>query len=203
MPLLIREPELANSIETERVVVGADRFDEVWESTYVVMPDPNNEHQDLIGLLVYCFIASGAKLGVRVHPGCNVSDRRRGWKDNYRCPDIAVILQDGKANDCGPYWYLGPDLLTEILSPDDGAREKLEFYAKIGVMEWLIVDRDPWQLELYRNWDGIPKLVGKSTVRNGLKLTSEVLNLRFHLVKNAKRPKIAIAAVDGSGSWSA
>ena len=29
------------------------------------------------------------------------------------------------------------------------SREKLDFYAKVGTREVLILDRDPWSLELY------------------------------------------------------
>ena len=46
---------------------------------------------------------------------------------------------------CGP-----ADFLVEIISPGDKSRDKLAFYAELGVRELLVVDRYPWSLELYR-----------------------------------------------------
>ncbi len=52
-------------------------------------------------------------------------------------------------------------------SPDDRAREKLAFYAKVGTREVLLVDRDPWALELFRLREGRLAQVSRSTTDNG------------------------------------
>jgi Uma2 family endonuclease len=44
--------------------------------------------------------------------------------------------------DCNEYFDRGPDAVVEIHSPGDEAYEKLDFYAKVGVREVWIVDRD-------------------------------------------------------------
>ncbi len=84
----------------------------------------------------------------------NVSDREEGWSHNYPRPDAAVILSGGQARNCGTHWCGGPDFVVEILSPYDRAREKIPFYAKIGSREVLMIDREPWALELYGLRDG-------------------------------------------------
>jgi len=55
---------------------------------------------------------------------------------NYRVPDLALVHPDrvSKRGIEG-----GAALLVEILSPDDESRDKLPFYARIGVSEvWLL-----------------------------------------------------------------
>lgn len=201
VPFLVRDREIGRQIARERVVEGADRFDEVWDGTYVVMVQPNNEHQLLVGDLTHIFATVVRGKRGKVLPGTNVSDRILGWKDNYRCPDIAVVLEDGKARDCGTYWLGGPDFLTEIVSDDDATREKIPFYSALGVRELLIVDRDPWKLELLRH-DGTALVsVGIATVENGVELPSEVLGLIFRLVGSKDRPQIEVRTQDGSQSW--
>jgi hypothetical protein len=52
--------------------------------------------------------------------------------------------------DCATHWFGGPELAIEIVSPGDRTLEKLDFYARVGTQELLVIDRDPWQLTLYR-----------------------------------------------------
>ena len=95
----------------------------------------------------------------------------------------------------------GPDFAVEILSEGDLARKKLDFYAKVGTREVLIIDRDSWALELYRLLDGKLELVGISTSENGEVLTSQVLPLTFRLVPGEGRPTIELARIDGGQTW--
>ncbi|MCH7988662.1 MAG: Uma2 family endonuclease [Planctomycetes bacterium] len=109
--------------------------------------------------------------------------------------DVAVYLND-------THWYGGPDFAVEIISPNDRAREKLEFYAKVNTRELLIVDRDPWALELYRLQDKKLVLAGKSTLDDAAVLSSEVVPLSWQLVAGDKRPKIEVTHADGKQSWT-
>ena len=95
----------------------------------------------------------------------------------------------------------GPDLLVEIVSPGDRSREKLAFYSQIGVRELLVIDRDPWMLELYRLEDGQLKLAGTSTADSRAELQSSVLPLNFRLVPGDARPTIEIAEQAGTQHW--
>lgn len=203
VPFLVRDREIGEQVARERVVEGADRFDEVWDGTYIVMVQPNNEHQYYVGDLSFVFSSLvRSRLRGKVLPGTNVSDRVVGWKTNYRCPDIAVVLEGGKAVDHDTFWFGGPDFLVEVVSEDDGTREKIPFYSKIQVRELLIVERDPWRLELLRH-DGVElKSVGIATADNGVVLTSEALGITFRMSSRAQeRPLIEIRTLDGQQSW--
>jgi Uma2 family endonuclease len=127
-----------------------------------------------------------------VLPGANVSDREHGWKENFRCPEVVVAMHGGPARDCGTHWCGGPDFLAEIVSQDDKSRDKFDFYAKVGVCELLIVDRDPWVLKLYRLQGSEVKLVGTATLANASPLESEVLGVSFKLVQGQTRPQIEV-----------
>ncbi len=203
MTMIVHEPWTEAQIKAERAATGADRSDEVWDGVYVVSPFPNNEHGEIVSGLIFVFhtIINQPKLG-RVYPGVNVSDRDTGWTHNYRGPDVVVFLNDTTAINRNTHWVGGPDFAVEILSEDDPAREKLDFYAKVGVREVLIVDRDPWALELYRLDRGALGMIGKVTLESDEGLRSEVLPLSFRLVSGAERPEIEATHSDGDRRWS-
>jgi hypothetical protein len=140
-----------------------------------------------------------------VHPGANVSDREEDWTFNYRVPDVAVYLAGTTARDCGTHWLGGPDFAVEVASPGDETRDKLPFYGKVGVRELLLIDRDPWALELHRLRDDALIVAGTSRVASGGVLASGVLPLSFRLVGGegggSGRPRIEVAHVDGAQRW--
>ncbi len=85
------------------------------------------------------------------------------------------------------HWFGGPDFAAEVLSRRDRSREKLGFYAAVGVRELLLVDRNPWKLELYRREGDRWTLVGTFDLEGEARpLRSEVLPAAFRLV--AGRP---------------
>jgi Uma2 family endonuclease len=202
MATLVIDPSLEEQIRKERAALGADRYDEVWEGTYIMSPAPNNEHQKLVAGLTAILHYIVAESGIGdVFAGANVSDREVEWKQNYREPDVVVTLKGGRAKDCGTHFCGGPDFLIEITSSDDLTREKLAFYAKIGVRELMIVDRDPWSLELYRFHGDELKVVGTSRLDEPSPLTSDVLPVTFRLLPGNARPKIEIIHRDGVQRW--
>jgi Uma2 family endonuclease len=174
---------------------GGDRRDEVWDGVYVVMPLPNNNHQELGWMLCSALHqAIGPPAGARLFPGCNVSDNAADWTKNYRCPDIAVFLAGNPAADRETHWLGGPDFAVEIVSRYDRSREKLDFYAKVGVRELLFVDREPsWSLELYRRDGQEWHSVGTVTAESPESLASEVLAVSFRLIEDQPRPRIEVA----------
>ena len=115
MPTMINDAALAERLKAERRATGADRYDEVWEGTYMMAPMPNDEHQEIVGQLFFVLqeVVGWSGLG-QVRPGVNVSDREHDWIDNYRVPDVAVFLSDGNAKNCGTHWWGGPDLAVEV-----------------------------------------------------------------------------------------
>lgn len=196
--------ELARLIR-ERRECGGDRYDEVWEGVYVMSPLADNVHQEL-GYLLSRAIHSGlgSNAGARVFPGCNVSDRPRRWKRNYRCPDVAVFLPGNPAEDRNTHWFGGPDFAVEILSPYDRSRQKFGFYAKVGVRKLMLVARRPWKLELYRLAGKDFELVGESDPSlDSQPLSSAVLNLGFRLIPGDPRPQIEVSKAEGNLRWLA
>lgn len=202
MVALINDPWLEKRIIDERQRRGIDQHDEVWDGTYVIYSPKDNEHQELKGGLTSALLIAlewGALGDVR--PGVNVSDRKVDWNHNYRCPDVAVFLNDTKAENCDTYWYGGPDLAVEITSPGDRSRDKLDFYGKVGTRELLIVDREPWLLDLYRLQGEQLVLVGRSTTEDSRLLSSEVVPLSWKLISGEQRPQIEIVHHDGQQRW--
>ena len=202
MSMLVLDPAEERRLRRQRALTGADRFDEVWEGVYMMAPLANNEHQFLgtqLGLVCQSVILVPDD-GL-VYVGVNVSDRKKGWRKNYRCPDLAVYLKDNPAEDCGTHWFGGPDFGAEIVSPGDRSWEKLAFYATVGVRELLIVDRKPWRLELYRLDQGELKLAGKCTTKDPVVLVSSVLPLTFTLITGKPRPRILVAEPKGEREW--
>jgi Uma2 family endonuclease len=204
MATMILDPGLAERIIAERAACGGDRFDEVWEGTYMMSPLADNEHQNIqFELAAAINTAINTKAEFKICCGANVSDRKRDWKLNYRCPDVVVLSPNTKAKDCGAYWYGGPDFCVEITSPHDRSRDKFEFYAKVGVRELLLIDRRKWTLELYELADGCLQLAGTAQLNGSSKVQSSVLGLTFGLVPGKPRPKIKVATVGGKQSWLA
>lgn len=205
MPTLVMDPKIVEELLENRRAWGGDKFDEVWEGVYVMSPLPNIEHQQLVSKLTAAFENAFADHPeVQVFPGVNVSDRQEGWKENYRCPDVAIVLPGSMAIACGAFFLGGPDFVVEIISDYDRSREKFDFYAAVGVRELLLIDRSPWQLELYRlrNSEWLP--AGTVDPASPTALTSEALPLTFRLLaQETGRPRIEIVNPATGQRWLA
>lgn len=179
-----------------------DRKDEVWNGVYVIAPIRDNVHFQLNSSLGFALIeALGGRENAKVLLGGNITDRQDHWTKNYRCPDLLVFLPGCSAEPRVSHYFGGPDFAVEILTPNDRSRKKFEFYAKVGVRELLIVDRDPWKLELHRLDQGKLTLVGVQALDDPQPLRSEVLQLSLQLAPGQPRPEIVITR-DG-GVWRA
>ena len=202
MAMVVLDPSVEERLRAEREASGLDRYDEVWEGVYMMVPLANNEHQNLQSRLTAAIqVAVGWDEPVQVDGGANVSDREDDWTHNYRIPDVVVVFPGGSARDCGTHWCGGPDFCAEIASPGDRSRDKLDFYAAIGVRELLLIDRDPWALELYRLTGGRLERVGKSDVNKPDALISTVVPVSFRLNRGTKRPIIEVTHRDGVQRW--
>jgi Uma2 family endonuclease len=202
MSMFINDPGLEEGILEERKRTGADRWDEVWEGVYVVSPLPNWEHQRIVMLLGTVLEEAIGRTGLGyVFPGLNLSDRDEDWEFDYREPDLVVVLKTGKAIDCDTYLRGPADFLVEVVSPRDRTYEKIPFYDRLGVVELLIVDRDPWKLELYQRVDDRLQKTGESNLENGAVLKSNTVGLSFQLTSGKDRPRIAVAQLQGEKKW--
>jgi Uma2 family endonuclease len=121
---------------------GADQWDEMWEGVLHMAPSPNREHQDFeFALELWLRTHWANPTGGRVYHQINVSEPGT-WPNNYRIPDLVLLSAARLAIDCNEYFDGGPDVVMEIHSPGDEAYEKFDFYAKVGVREVWIIDRD-------------------------------------------------------------
>lgn len=203
MTAVIHDPQLERTLIRRRKRLGLDRFDEVWEGVYVVSPAPNNEHQQIAGTLdtILRVVIEWGRLGT-VLPAPNISDRRRGWRQNFRVPETAVFLNGAAAVNCRTHWQGGPDFCVEISSAAERIREKLAFYAAVGTREVLLIERRPWRLELFRLGGDELISTGQSTAENSLWLHAEQVPLEFRLTAGDSRPTIQVRRHDDSESWT-
>jgi Uma2 family endonuclease len=101
----------------------------------------------------------------------------------------------------GSHWQGAADFLVEITSPGERTREKLPFYSRIGVVELLIVDREPWTLELYHNKNGQRTLAGRSSLAAPNVLVSQTVGLTFQLAAGDARPQIQVTHPANGQLW--
>ena len=203
MPTLIFDPELERRLIRRRRRMGADRFDEVWEGTYVMVPSADNQHQGIsVSLSAILWLTiDEAGLG-RPFASVNISDRETEWRKNYRVPDLAVFLNGTAAIEHEKFWFGGPDFAVEIVSRNDRTDEKIPFYERVGTRELRIVDRKPWKLRLYRSVNGRLSLMGQSTVDDDAPLRSERVPLSFQINTIEGKSSIRVIHNDGAQSWT-
>jgi len=202
MATLITDPGLEEQLKAQRREWGGDRYDEVWDGVYLMSPIANVEHQLFVGRIYLALhsVVMVHKLGV-AYPGLNVTDREDDWRQNYRCPDVVVLLKDSAAKLCDAYVLGGPDFAVEVMSPGDRSRQKLQFYSKVGLRELLLVDRQPWALELYKLDAGQLLLSGRCTLESPLELQSDLIPLNFRLIRGDSRPQLEIVERDRQQRW--
>lgn len=204
MSVIFLDPAVEREVREDRERRGVDRWDEVWEGVLVVPPSPNTEHFRLVSRLNTAFSAViDWDRGDQAAPGGNVSDRDRDWSKNYRVPDEVVYLAGNPAVDRGTHWIGGPDLAVEVVSSGEDPQAKFAFYASINTREVLIVDRDPWALELYQLAGGVLRPAGRSDLANPAVLASGVLPLTFQLQAGTPRPTILVAHTATGQTWTA
>ncbi len=203
MRKMLMPREQMKALIRERRRLGHDRHDEVWDGVYIMSPDPNIEHQVITGDLFFTLrLAIGGRSSAKVYPSLNISDRVERWTRNFRCPDICVFCPGNPAIDCGTHWCGGPDFTVEVMSPSDRSRKKLGFYASVGVRELLLVNRKPWQLELFRiSPSKVLEPAGISHPETSSWLSSEVLPIRMRMIATPKGPRIELARPTGDEHW--
>lgn len=143
-------PEVRPEILEWRRRTGADRWDEMWDGELHMPPVPTIEHQDFAMCLGEWLSAHWKRRqqGNKVHPPINVASPG-GWPNNYRIPDLVLVTPGSQGADRGEYYEGPPTVVIEIRSPGDESYEKLGFYARLGVPEVWIIDRDTKTPEVY------------------------------------------------------
>ena len=142
-------PQVPEHVLEWRKRIGADRWDEMWEGELHMPPAANREHQDLEWALQTWLRIHWAKpLGNKAYGPINVASPG-AWPNDYRIPDLVLLRPDRFHIDRNEYFDGGPTVVVEIRSPGDESIEKLPFYARIGVEEAWIIDRDTREPEIY------------------------------------------------------
>ncbi len=130
--------------------LGLDRLDEMWEGVLHMAPAPSTKHQAKVTWL--CALLNSYvtrhKLG-RLFVQSNVREPATGERD-YRVPDLCFVA-GGREGMIGEVFIEGgPDLVVEVLSPDDETYEKMPFYARIGVPWLVVVGTEDERVEVFR-----------------------------------------------------
>lgn len=142
-------PEVTADILAWRKQTGAHCRDEMWEGELHLPPMPSRSHQELVHqMAVWLEIHWARPSGNRVLPTVNVA-APGAWPSDYRIPDLVLVTPDRFHIDRDEYFEGPPTVVVEVRSPGDEAYEKLGFYAKLGVPEVWIIDRDTKRPELY------------------------------------------------------
>ena len=133
-----------------RKSTGADHWDEMWDGVLHMPPPPNVGHQDLEGALeAYLRRHWAPASGGKVYHQVAVAASAVGWTENYRVPDLVLLLPDCLAVNRGQYLEGPPDVAVEIHSPGDETYEKFPFYAALGAPEVWIIHRDTKAPEIH------------------------------------------------------
>lgn len=172
---------------------GLDRFDEMWEGVLHMAPSPAYEHQRIVTAIVEFLgpLCRQRGRGVLVL-AINVFNEASKEQD-YRIPDFSFVA-NGREHILAPDGTRGggPDAVIEIRSPYDETYEKFPFFARLGVREVIVIDRDTKQPEIHR-LAGTQYIAVQADAQRWLQ--SEVLKVRFAgtdsgrlLIEDAEEP---------------
>jgi Uma2 family endonuclease len=116
-----------------------NRFIEFTDGYIEVLPMPTDAHQTLLAYLYQVFFAFLQTRGGKV---LFAPMRLRIRERKFREPDILLVRHAGDARRQNRFW-LGADLVVEIVSPDKPERDRIEKrsdYAEAQIPEYWIID---------------------------------------------------------------
>jgi Uma2 family endonuclease len=128
---------------------GLNKWDEMWDGVLHMPPMPNYDHQDLEGdLQTFLNVRWAKPIRAKVLHQMNLASIG-GWPDDYRIPDLVLLMRSRLHINRGEYLEGAPDVVIEIESPGDETRQKFSFFAKLGAPEIWVIDRDTKEPEVY------------------------------------------------------
>jgi len=139
--------EAPEHLLAERERLGLDGRDEMWEGELHMVPPPNFGHQLREANLLRTIGPVANEAGLVVVAEAGLYEGSKSW----RVPDL-VVLRPEQATHRGVEG--GAVLVVEIRSPGDETDTKMPFYARFGVEELLIIERDTASVTLLRPADG-------------------------------------------------
>ncbi len=136
------------------------------------LPIPTERHQAISRFLFLAFLAHLQPTSDAVFfAPLRVRIRAR----KFREPDLLLLLDPGDPRRQDRYW-LGADLVAEIVSPDDPERDRIakrHDYAEAGILEYWIVDPQEQTITVLRLADG--RYVEHGVFGPGTRATSALL----------------------------
>jgi Uma2 family endonuclease len=139
--LWTEEIYLALTNHTSRLIEFTDGYVDV-------LPMPTRKHQAISLFLLLKLLAFIRPLGVVYYAPLRLQIRPRV----YREPDLLLLRDAGDPRNQNTFW-LGADLVVEIVSPDDPERdtvEKVADYAEARIPEYWIVNPDAATITVLR-----------------------------------------------------
>ncbi len=122
-----------------RLTDQTNRLIEFTDGVIEVLPMPTDKHQAISRLLFFALFAFVQPLGGTVFYAPLRMQVRPG---KFREPDLLVLRDANDARRQNEFW-LGADMVVEIVSPDRPSRDtrdKLLDYAEAGILEYWIVN---------------------------------------------------------------
>ncbi len=137
-----------------------------------VLPMPTDKHQVMSQVLLLALLTYVQRVGGRVF---YAPLRLRVREGKHREPDLLLLLDANDPRNQNRYW-LGADLVVEIVSPDNPNRdlvEKRRDYAEANIPEYWIVDPRSETIVVLRLEDGA--YVEHGVFGRGARATSALL----------------------------
>jgi Uma2 family endonuclease len=137
-----------------RLTDQTNRFIEFTEGSVEVLPMPTRKHQAISRFLFLAFLAWVQRLGGTVF---YAPLRVRVAAGRFREPDLVLLLDVNDPRNQNAFW-LGADLVVEIVSPDNVERDtvlKRSDYAEAGIPEYWIVNPDEETITVLKLGDGV------------------------------------------------
>lgn len=136
-------PELEDALERRRAL-GLDTYDEWWEGVYRIVTGPSPEHGRVAvrtsGFLDRLTDGTDLVVSAPLNVGRD--------KQDARVPDVGVFARETPRS--SPAFLETAALVVEVLSKDEAAGAKLDFYARWGVQEYLEIGLARRELRLLR-----------------------------------------------------
>jgi Uma2 family endonuclease len=172
MPVDLQMPQLRIVASDDDTILNLDSLQGLWtEEQYLratdhsrrlleftdgyieVLPMPTDKHQVISQFLLLALLPFIRQLGGRVLYAPVRVQIREG---KYREPDLLLVLNENDPRRQNAFW-LGADLVIEIVSPDDPERDtrvKRLDYAEAGIPEYWIVNPQDETITVLRLADG-------------------------------------------------
>lgn len=163
--------EVPEELLAERRRTGAYRRDEVWAGVLHMVPPAASSHQRLSGRVFLVLSRIAARRGFEAMYESGLFDPPEGVK-NYRVPDL-MIVDPRNVSRRGIEGIA--ELVIEILSPNDESRDKLPFFARVGVREVWLIDPNTNVVEMFQSRDGKPVKI-EPPLRSHLGLDLETID---------------------------